>query len=79
MNSLSIKSLRTILAEVSTISIRKSGVAGCFEVKTKSEQQAGDACNKINEAGMYARILGFYPNLGFWLVGAARDRVQAGD
>lgn len=79
MNAQLVKSVSNILQGINTLGIHPSIEKGCCEVKTDNETQARSACQAINDAGMYARVLGFYPKSGCWLIGAARTQADAGE
>lgn len=79
MSAQLIKSVSSILQGFNTLGIHRSIEKGCCEVRTDNEKQAKEACKAINDAGMYARVLGFYPKSGCWLIGAARTQADAGE
>lgn len=73
----SISNIRKIVGSMDGVCVR-NGFDGCLEVMAKEEKEALLACEEIKKAGFYSEVLGYYKNLGFWLVGAAKDKATAG-
>ncbi len=74
----SISNIRKLVGHIDGVSVRNSIERGCLDVRAKEEKMAVQACEEIKKAGFYAEVLGYYNNLGFWLIGAAKDKATAG-
>ncbi|CAG0995665.1 hypothetical protein RHDC4_02802 [Rhodocyclaceae bacterium] len=66
------RQVREVLKEVDTLRIKSDAYIGCCEIRLANEAAVDTAMTALRNAGLPCKKVGWFENLGYWLVGAAR-------